>query len=409
LNKIRELGLPIRGCRVDLASKDAGVYKRTLLCRTGKFDGMFGQVVVDEPLLQKMAAHYNNQRSKPQNENDYAPILTDHNRSVDLIKGRLMAGLTVEPWKNPEEGEDGFGLYGDLRVDLPDAVEKVDKGSYSQVSLSFDEETGEIFEVSFVAVEAARRAQVLQQGENKMDFEKKYNELSTTHSKVLSRVNVQKSVRSAACASLSQNIEASKVETIKALEMVNKIMLSLKTAALSSQFKGLVKQGKVSLAEFKTIKIAEFAVMPKAALTAILSSYEARPVNKDFITYGQADAKPIDLSAGVNSPEKIRELIALQKSGKTLKSLAEGDPEKKEGADGNKPAGEEGDKKKPGEDEGSDLKFADMDEAMKALEEMEPVIGKVKEYMKTMGEQTSKLSESDKEDESGDNKEGDKK
>jgi len=69
-------------------------------------------------------------------------------RTVAGIQGRLMAGLYVGPWENPEDptGE-YFGLYGDLRIDSADAQAKVDDGTYSQVSLSFDDEFGGNFRV----------------------------------------------------------------------------------------------------------------------------------------------------------------------------------------------------------------------------------------------------------------------
>lgn len=388
---------------VNLSEKEGSLFKKTLLCRTGTFNGMYGPITVSKELLEKLAAHYNNQRENPQNENDYAPILLDHIRNVDTIKGRLMTGLSVSEWVNPENGQSEWGLYGDLRVDTPDAIEKVEQGIYSQVSLSFDEETGEIFEVSFVAVEAARRSQVLSKGEKAMDFETKFKALSTTHDELVGRVNALKAVSTASCQSLSQHVEQVTTEAKEVESMIGKIKLSLKTASLAGQFKGFVKQGKISLAEFKGIKVAELAALPKEALSAVLAAYESRPVNKDFIQHGQADAKPVALEA--KTPEQMRELIKLQREGKTLQSLAEGEQPEEKKEDEQKAAAAEGGKPEEKKEGDSELKLEDIDEAMKYLDGMSPMIEKVSSSMKKMSDIVKKLMESS-EDKKEEKKEG---
>jgi len=401
---MKEQKLNIKGCSVSLAAKDGPLQKKTLICREGSFEGLYGPVEVTPAKLQLIAEHYNKQRANPQNENDYAPILLDHMRAVDNIQGRLMPGLVVAPWVDPETGQTLSGLYGDLRVDTSDAIEKVEQGIYSQVSLCFDEETGEIFEVSFVAVEAARRSQVLSQGEGKM--EKQLAALSAKNESLVKRVKALKTIKQASGVALSQNAEVVSSEIQKAMDSVKAITLALKTAALASQFKGFVKKGKLELAEFKKLNIAELATLDPKALKTVLSAYDSRPVSADFTVHGQAGTPAPKFNG--NNPAIMRDLIALQKSGKRSVTLAEGEekPKDKDGkelsaeeiekqklAEGEKPEGEKGEKDKEA------LSFDDLEETMKGVEGMGPVLEKCMDTMKKMSEHLKKLAEDDKEQE----------
>ena len=381
--------LSTKGSKINLAQKDGAIYKKTLLCRTGEFQGSNGDVEVTTELLTKLCDHYNTQRAKPQNENDFAPILLDHARLVENVKGRLMAGLYVAPWENPETGEMHDGLYGDLRVDLEDAIKKVESGIYSQVSLSFDEDTGEIFEVSFVAVEAARRAQVLSKGEKKMDFEKKFKTLSASHEKFKTGMKTLNAGKKATCLAMKADLDGveTEIKNLSAAFEKNKILL--KSAAIKAQLKGFIKLGKMTKAEFKEIKVNELAALPESGVKALMSSFEKREVSSDVIQHGQADAKPMVLTT--LSSKDTRALIKAQKEGKALSAI---EPEKEV----KKELSEE-EKKKLAEQEGDEsLSSEDIDDAVKHSDSMNEAVSKMSGAMKKMGEMLKKLMDSEKDE-----------
>jgi len=394
------------GTVVNLASKDGSLYKKTLLCRTGEFMASTGPVTVDRALLQLLADTYNSARANPQNENDFAPLILDHERKVDNTKGRLMAGLEVAPWVNPETGEELDGLYGDLRVDDEIAKTKVDSGLYSQVSLSFDEETGEIFECSFVAVEAARRSQVLSQGEMKnMNFELQNKKLKTNLAKAKSKTKELKAVSFVAAETANKQVEAATADLAKMITEVEGAKTALKTAMLSSQFKSFIRQGKMNLAEMKTIKVADLAQLPDASIKHILGSYSARPVSPNVVQHGQTGATPMAL-AKVTSAQ-IRELATAQKAGKSVKSLAtadESDEEKKKREDSEKLAAEHIDN--PTKSPEKEFGLEDVESVSRHLQNTHESLGKVSEGMKGMGEMLKKLMESNS-DKDDDNKDDD--
>lgn len=303
--------------RINLAEKqDGGMFKKTLLCRVGSFDGLFGPVDVNKDLLEALASNYNKIRARPQNDNDYAPILTDHVREVDRIKGRLMGDLSVDTWVDPETEEKSFGMYGSLRVDDPDAQKNVESGKYAQVSISFDDEKNEIFEVSFVAVEAARRSMVLSKGEK--DMSKKALALVQSNKKALAiRMKEARAERKKSIAALSLKITGAKTEINSLSASMSKVQLSFKAAVIKGQFKDLAMQGKIEKKELDTLKFNDLAALPDAAFAVVLKSYEDRKPSKDIITFGQKGA-PINAANVKLSNAQILKRMEAQKKGVAL-------------------------------------------------------------------------------------------
>jgi hypothetical protein len=309
---------------ISLANKDGSLYKKSLLCRTGLFEGMYGSVDVNAEMLQRIADRYNGQRAHPQNENDYAPILTDHIREVDRIKGRVMADLSVEDWVNPETGEVLQGLYGTLRVDNEDAKKKVDDGMYAHLSITFDDEQDyELFEVSFVAVEAARGSIVLKKGET-MGVKNGLAALSQRHKALAAAMSESRTKRKTVLAKLIK----SKTELLKEAESLatqaKGISLTVKAGQLKTQFADFIKAGKMNPAEMKELDFTELAAMSEKQLKIVLSGYDKRAVSTDVFQYGQ-EGEAAQADAVKMTPEKMREAISLQKSGKKAPSLAEGE------------------------------------------------------------------------------------
>ena len=224
----------LSGGEMQPSTKVGSIVKPALICYAGTFDGMYGEVTVTEEILAGLADRYNREKENPQNENAYAPILTDHVREVDRVKGRLLCGLSVQPWTNPSTGETTAGLYGSLRIDDQDAQKKVDDGSYAHVSISFDEETFELFEISFVAVEAARGAMVLSQKNSqggKMELSKKFASLSQKHKALAADVKLQREKRQVSL----KKIKATEKDVMKTMTALSTRLVDLKANLVQKQ------------------------------------------------------------------------------------------------------------------------------------------------------------------------------
>lgn len=390
---------------VNLKSKEGSVVKKALLCREGTFDGMFGSVTVTKEMLEHMASNYNEQRKVVQNENDYAPILLDHTRMVDLVKGRLLAGLEVAPWMNPETGVEITGLYGDLRIDDEDAQQKVDKGLYAHLSISFDEESLEIFEVSFVAVEAARRSIVLKKGET-MELSKKLATLSQKHKALAAHVAEARKKRKATLAKLVAAKADLETQIKELTKQANAVALTVKVGQVKGKFAAFVKGGKMNPVELKEMDFKALAALPDAALAIVLKSYEARSVSTDVFQYGQDGRNEIKDAA--MSPEKMRAAIKLQREGKGA-ALAfpedadrdkdkQQDKDKQDMAEGD-PAKADGDKDKEKEAKSYAMSEDDYKHCMEEMSGMSSKLGALIEKIKGLGAEADEMAAGDDKDE----------
>lgn len=304
---------------VALAVAGQPMTKKSLLCRTGTFEGLYGRVTVTTQMLKGIAERYNRDRATPQNENDYAPILKDHERKVDYVLGRILTGLTCEEWQDPATGEAQLGLYGELRIDDEEAKKKVEQGLYAHLSISFDEDTLELFEVSFVAVEAARRSIILSQKETKkmsIELQQKFEKLASKKTALAAAIKEHRSARVEKVKSLSTASKALQTEAVELSKKAQAISLSVKTAQLKGKFSGFIKLGKMNPIEFKELDFTELAQMSEKSLQVVLSSYEKRPVSSDVIQHGQ-EARSEQVRTDL-SKEAMRKAIELQRAGKTV-------------------------------------------------------------------------------------------
>ena len=374
---------------INLAGQEGSLFKKTLICRTGVWKGMYGPVEVTRERLQRIADKYNRERATPLNANDYAPILIDHQRSVELVKGRVLADLTVEDTPDPDTGTVGAGLFGTLRVDVADAVQKVTGGQYAQVSLSFDEEDDTLWEVSFVAVEAARRSQALEQGDHVMSVElqAQLKAANESHTALQARVRESVSVRKASHLAMGENNTAALAAVTEIHTVLSAYLSGQKTALLKAQFRGLLRTGQVTKAEFDKFDFPKHSAMSADAIASILGSYRDRPASPHVIQFGQEGAQPVK---GKPTPAQIREAIELQKSGKSVKLAAEeptGD-------------GKQGDKGKEKQTEAA-ADGEDMDDfsaALKKLGEIEPIVSKSRDFLGKVSESLKKLGEQNEKD-----------
>lgn len=364
-----------KNCKVLAASDVKSKTRETMICRSGFFQGMHGEVQVSKSDLDSMVAKYKEVRGEPQNEFDYAPLLKDHIRATDNVLGRLLVeGLEVRPWKKLK-GIQEFGLFGVLRIDDEDALQKVNDGLYANVSVTFDEEF-EIIEVSFVAVEAARGSIVLSKGEKKMKKnQKKLAKPASKQTALSLAVTNARTVRAQSLAALSTNVKSLSAQLTELNAQSQSIQLAMKVGQTKNRFVDFIKQGKMNPAEMMKLDIASLSMLPETALSAVLQSYDSRTPSADIYQFGQA-ASDKNIVTDM-SPAKMREAIALQKSGKKTKSLSaeEVPAEKKELSDSEK---------------------ADMEKMMKSYamgeDEFKKCLSDMEEISKKVGEIMSKFS-----------------
>ena len=392
---LKELSGQAREVSSGVVSLKAGseMVKKSLLCRTGKFDGMYGEVTVSKELLEGIAELYNRVKAQAQNENDYAPILVDHVREVDLIKGRVLPDLSVQPWTDPVTGKEESGLYGSLRIDDAEAQQKVEDGKYAHLSISFDEDTFELFETSFVAVEAARGSIVLSKG-GSMELEVKLNKALQKHSALAAAVKDARAKRKAKLLKMKAERLGLVKECDALMALAKEVSLSVKAAQLKGKFSEFIKLGKMNPSELKSMDFKELATLSEGGVKILLSSYEARPVSKDVHQYGQSGADQKKMATDL-SPEKMREAIALQKAGKGVSLAADEEPDDEEMK---KLAGEE---EKPEEKEMKSYSMAE-EEYQKCLEEISGVhskLSEVVEKIKGMGGAVDEMAEGEEDDE----------
>jgi hypothetical protein len=353
---------------------------------------MWGPVEITAERLQRITDKYNKARSQPLNQNDYAPILINHNRDVELVKGRVLADLEVGDWVDPDTGTKGKGLFGTLRVDIPDAIQKVESGQYAQVSMSFDEDDDTLWEVSFVAVEAARRSQALEQGDTQMSVElqAQLKAASDKHIALQGKVRDSVTVRNALVLSATENLTAMKTALEQVHAELSTGLKSAKVTLLSAQFKGFVRSGQLTKIEFDKIDLGKMADMTADALTAILGAYKARPVSPHVQQFGQNGSKGTAAVSAKLTPSELRAAAKAQKAGKAV-SLEVEEPT------GDKGQGDKG-KEKQAEYDAADGDMDDFAAALKKLGEVEPIVSKSKEFIGKVNESLKKLGEQNEKD-----------
>lgn len=395
---LREVSLGIVKLEGEDIVDGAPLRKKAILCRAGSWEGMYGPVEVTKEKLEAIASKYNRSRANAINENDYVPILVDHERKADLTKGRLDISqfpLEVIPMVDPETNEDGWALLGELRVDEEDAKKKVVAGIYAQLSISFNEDTFDLYEVSFVAVEAARRSIALSgQGDNNVDLSKAKKKISS-----LQQFVVDKNKSRAALSQL-MNTNVKDIEGVISSQRtaLSEAINSLKTTALSSTFKKIVKEGRLSKAEFDKLDLVAFSEMNPTSLKAVVDSYKSRPISADFSQAGVSGQTPIDDSVVVNfSKDEMKKQMELQKSGKpnTVSLSTEEVPPT--------PAPKKVDPDlAEGEEEESDTpSLSEVESIIEKLKSLEGDFKKADELNKSLKETIEKLQAEDKEEPQG--------
>lgn len=382
---------------INLQATDGAIFKRTLLCYTGTFMGMYGTVTVTEEMLQAISDRFNRDYAKPKNEFDYPPILKDHIRDVDGVLGRVVAVGQPEDWENPRTGETVKAVFGDLRVDDDEAKGKVEKGKYSQVSISFDDDPsnlGELLECSFVAVEAARGAQALK-GEERMNLKELQASNTSLQSKLKNALALHSGFKKgtlAAAKSALANLSLIGDEAKALSEEAQATRKNLKMNVLKAQFKGFVKAGKMEKAEFDKVEFESLCGLDKNSLSLVLKSYENRPVSADVQQIGDGGSPELSGENLSMTNEDMKNAIKLQKEGKKKPALAD-NPEE-EVADKDKPAASEG-----GDKEGPEMGMEDIDDALSKIASIDERMKKLQDAKEKAVEVLTKLQDESSDDE----------
>lgn len=299
-------------------------YRKAIFCRTGVWKGAEGDVEITKEMLETIGSKYNAEREKVINENDYAPIQINHDRDNNLTMGRIDISrdkLVLEPASKYLEGDEGWVLVGPLRIDDLETAKNVAKGKFAHLSIQFDDEDSTLYEISFVSVEAARRSIVLNlrnEGENNVTLEATKKRVRSLESRIIGNGKKVTSL----CMALAGNTKTGTTSLSALLEEVKETKKELRTTSLNATFDGFVLSGKLSKKERDTVEVDKLVDMDTVSLGYLLKSYENRPVDKAFLQSGVSGQTPIgskDLKQ--LSPEKMREAVKLEMSGKKVTSL----------------------------------------------------------------------------------------
>jgi hypothetical protein len=140
------------------ANSTAQNERRALLCYTGKFESMDGEVEITPDHLKRLVENHN-ARLKALGSaikiTDYPPVQLDHSTSAEHTVGRLVGPLEL----GSHDGQ--VAMFGHLRILGSDNLERVNDGRWSNLSIGADLESGELQEISITPFPAAKKACLL--------------------------------------------------------------------------------------------------------------------------------------------------------------------------------------------------------------------------------------------------------
>ena len=140
------------------ANSTAQNERRALLCYTGKFDSMDGEVEITPDHLKRLVENHNARLKALGSQvkiTDYPPVQLDHSTSAEHTVGRLVGPLEL----GTHDGQ--VAMFGHLRILGSDNLERVNDGRWSNLSIGADLDSGELQEISITPFPAARKACLL--------------------------------------------------------------------------------------------------------------------------------------------------------------------------------------------------------------------------------------------------------
>ena len=177
----------------------------------------------------------------------FPPILDSHeNDSNDRIRGRLASHLWYERRDVPGVGKNVSCVMGKVTFLGKDTVDRVKDGRIYHLSIGIDESTDTLSELSTVIKPAACGAMLLKQGKNKMPTKK---------------LNV-----------IKEEIKKMRSSMGTSTELMR---LTQRKGVVTAKLIGLMKEGKLTPAEYKKLNIKELASLKDEVFTMAIKPLEA--------------------------------------------------------------------------------------------------------------------------------------
>lgn len=221
-------------------------------------------VLKQNEMIEKLVSEYGGWEKIP--DGAFPPLLDNHeNDSNDRIVGRLRTLLKMEVRDLPKVGKNCVCAIGETLWLGKSTVEKVNDGRIYHLSVGIiDEQDSEKYntlgETSAVIEPAAPGAMLLKK-KKEQAMTKKAKRLAAMKAKMTKLESVITDVTA-----MSAKLEATS-STVK---------LAKKQGEVLTKLSAIVKDGRLTPAEFKKLDLVKLAALPDDALKTVVESYEAR-------------------------------------------------------------------------------------------------------------------------------------
>jgi hypothetical protein len=174
------------------------------------------------------------------------------------------------------------------------------------------------------------------------------------------------------------------------------IKTKVKASSLKSLFHGLIREGKMTKAEYKCLDLVALSALDVKALEAVTKAYTTRKPSAHTAQLGQEGADPI---APQVTPKNFKALAAEQLKGKRgAKNLADGSDDKKD--EDKKDEDKKDDKDLSGDqDDSKDLESGDVSDIQALVEKCMQGIQSITESVESFKSYAQKLQVDDKKEE----------
>lgn len=332
---------------------DKVLTKRARFVYVGKFDSMDGEVDVTKEHIEKLVAAHNaiiDRLAGDENMVHFPPVQVDHSTSGWDTVGRVVG--TLEARDDVIDGKTVLAMFGTLRFLGADAVDRVNDGRWTHLSLGADLDGAKLNEMTVTPFPAAPKASLLSKlkgvpMDEQMAALKKHlmesdkmseKDADDKLSKMTDDEKKEMSGRLAAPKEEPKDEPKPKDEKMAAVKTAfakltsgfktaaKKTTVAVKTVQLTARLNGLRAKGKLTPAEQKGIDLAKLGALDKAAQDFFFDTYEKRgPVVLGGV-YGRTSAEDIAKLAGdVKDKSMLKEMSqTMHFSRGVVKRLAEG-------------------------------------------------------------------------------------
>lgn len=354
------------------------------------FESADGEIAFDEARIKRivdnqnmkisaLAEQYGGIEKMPQGA--FPPILDSHDDdSNNRVVGRFTGLLKFEIRDVPKVGKNVPCATADLTFLGADTVARIHDGRIYHLSIGIDEDTDTLGEVSTVVEPAAPGAMLLKQkgSEHRTRLKQGDKKMPKAAQLKLMKASAKRLATlgqmSEGLSKLTKDLKGSKAT----------IQMTRKEGDVTHRLMGLMKEGKLTPAEYKKMSVKKLAALPSEALDTVVESYQAREPQINPIQRGSTDAVDFaELSKGMKkkqiknlTSETANDLVRMTGGKIKFKTLKMGEAENKDDKDLSGPHEEEINPGKdphavPGEGGDADMKAkfkAHMAECAKHLE-----------------------------------------